>query len=308
RGRGGRAGAKPAAPPTIPAVVPTGEPESEKEQRRLAVLLLDQLVALRQAGMRRSDVVSSIVPLSETEASRELEKRIDAGIAQVHIVAKASGRSRAKGSYVIHPNLGSPLVGETFFHLVRVLRRIDNVTGKDARRIPAVEAVLDPLSRADQPGGLARGRSQRRMLLETLFSIAEERGAIMTEQVMRDGRQVTMCWLAEEHPLVAYARRPSAAIVHLFNFVHATKAKGDTTGWVNAALFAELLARVDGDALEANLERAVVAGIMRRAEHGRRAGFTLEAEHPEARAILGEFERLDGEAVVPAPLEPSMVV
>jgi len=48
-----------------------------------------------------------------------------------------------------------PLVAETLFHLVRVLRRIDSVTSKDTRRIPAVEAVLDPLSRADQPGGLA---------------------------------------------------------------------------------------------------------------------------------------------------------
>jgi hypothetical protein len=32
-----------AVPASIPAVVPTGSPESEKEQRRLAVLLLDQL-------------------------------------------------------------------------------------------------------------------------------------------------------------------------------------------------------------------------------------------------------------------------
>src|SRR5207253_2481891 len=81
------------------------------------------------------------------------------------------------------------LVAETLFHLVRVLRRIDSVTSKDTRRIPAVEAVLDPLSRADQPGGLAKGKAQRRVLLETLFNIAEERGAIATEQVSRDGRK-----------------------------------------------------------------------------------------------------------------------
>ncbi len=174
RGRGGRgrAAAVPRPEPTVPAVVPTGEPESEKEQRRLAVLLLDQLVALRAPAMKRADFVSSVVPLSEKEASTVLEKRLDAAIEQGHIVAKASGRSRAKANLLIKPQMTSPLVAETFFHLVRVLRRIDNVTA-DARRVPAVEAVLDPLSRADQPGGIARGRTQRRVLLETLFNIAE---------------------------------------------------------------------------------------------------------------------------------------
>jgi len=306
RGRGGRGRGGAARPePTVPAVVPTGEPESEKEQRRLAVLLLDQLVALRASAMKRSDFVSGVVPLSQKEASTVLEQRIDAGIEQGHIVAKASGRFRAKANLLIRPNMSSPLVGETFFHLVRVLRRIENVTG-DARRVPAVEAVLDPLSRADQPGGIARGRSQRRVLLETLFSIAEERGAIMTEQVSRDGKQITMCWLAEGHPLVDYAKRPAASVVHLFNFVHSTRAKDDTSGWVNAALFAELLARVEGDRIEATLAGAVQRGVMRPLEHGRRAGYVLEPTHLEARAVLGEFELLNGDAAVPSTV-PSAV-
>src|SRR5207244_284952 len=76
RGRGGRgrtAAAAPRAEPTAPAMVPTDEPESGKEQRRLAVLLLDQLVALRAPAMKRADFVSSIVPLSEKEASTVLE-------------------------------------------------------------------------------------------------------------------------------------------------------------------------------------------------------------------------------------------
>jgi uncharacterized LabA/DUF88 family protein len=300
RGRGGRARTTvaPRPEPTVPAVVPTGEPESEKEQRRLAVLLLDQLVALRAPSMRRSDFVSSIVPLSEKEASRVLEQRIDAAVAQGHVLAKAAGRSRAKANLLIRPSLASPLVAETVFHLVRVLRRIDNVTG-DARRVPAVEAVLDPLARADQPGGIARGRSQRRVLLETLFSIAEERGAIMTEQVQREGRQTMMCWLADSHPLVAYARRPAASVVHLFNFVHATRAQEDTSGWVNAALFAELLARVEGDRFESTLSGAVQRGIMHPEEHRKRAGYVLEAGNAEARAVLGEFDLLGAEDSAP---------
>jgi hypothetical protein len=293
--------------PTVPAVVPTGEPESEKEQRRLAVLLLDQLVALRADAMKRGEFVSGIVPLSEAEASRVLEKRIDAGIEQGHVASRAFGRSRAKASMLIRPSLSSPLVAETVFHLVRVLRRIRSVTS-DARRVPAVEAVLDPLSRADQPGGIARARSDRRILLETLFNIAEERGAIMTEQVQRDGRQITMCWLAEGHPLVDYSSRPATAIAQLFNFVHSTRAKDDTTGWVNAALFAELLARVDGDRLDAEIAGAVERGVMRAESHGRRPGYVLEASHPEGRAVLGEFQLLNGEVAAPAAVTPRAVV
>jgi len=304
RGRGGRAvaGAPPAhVAPLQPPVVPAGTPESEKEQRRLAVLLLDQLVALRADSMPRGEFIESVVPLSEKEASSVLEQRLDAAIAQGHVVAKQAARTRLKAKQLLAPAMSSPLVAETLFHLVRVLRRIDSVTSKDNRRIPAVEAVLDPLSRADQPGGLARGRTQRRGLLETLFSIAEERGAILTEQIGRDGKQITMCTLNEGHPLVAYARQPGSAIVHLFNFVHATKAKGDPTDWVNAALFAELLSRVEGDGLESGLRKAVERGLMRTQEHGRKAGYVLERPAAEARMILGEFSQLPEFEAAPGP-------
>ena len=279
---------------SVPAVVPTGSPESEKEQRRLAVLLLDQLVALRADQMPRGDFVRSVVPLSHKEASSVLDQRIDFGVAQHHIHADQPARTRLKDKQLLSLEFTDPLVAETLFHLVRVLRRIDSVTSKDTRRIPAVEAVLDPLSRADQPGGLAKGRTQRRVLLETLFNIAEERGAIATEQVSRDGRNVTMCWLSEGHPLVRYARQPSAAIVHLFNFVGSTRAKDDKTEWVNTALFSELLSRVEGDALESNIKRAVDVGLTRPEEHGRKAGFVMDKAHAEARAMLGEFSRLNG--------------
>ncbi len=302
--RGGRGRSAAAAGPvvparsapiaSIPAVVPTGSPESEKEQRRLAVLLLDQLVALRADQMPRGDFVRSVVPLSHKEASSVLDQRIDFGIAQHHIHAEQPARTRLKDKQLLSLEFGDPLVAETLFHLVRVLRRIDSVTSKDTRRIPAVEAVLDPLSRADQPGGLAKGRTQRRQLLETLFNIAEERGAIATEQVSRDGRQVTMCWLVEGHPLVRYARQPSAAIVHLFNFVNSTRSKDDKTEWVNTALFSELLSRVEGDALESNSKRAVESALMRAEEHGRKAGFVMDRQHSDARAMLGEFSRLNG--------------
>ena len=176
------------------------------------------------------------------------------------------------------------------------MRRINTVT-KDTKRVPVVEAVLDPLSRADQPGGIARGRTQRRVLLETLFNIAEERGAIQSESVQRDGREITMCWLVDDHPLVVYARQPAAAIAHLFNFVSTTRAHGDRAEWVNAALFAELLSRVEGDALESNLRSAVERGIMKPEDHGKKAGFVVTRDHAEVRTILGEFGGLNGDAV-----------
>jgi uncharacterized LabA/DUF88 family protein len=297
-GRGGGGGARPvrATPPVVPAVVPTGAPESDKEQRRLAVLLLDQLVATHASAMARGDFVRSVVPLSEKEASSVLEERIDAAIEQRHIEAKLEGRMRAKAKQLLSPNFSSALVAETYFHFVRLLRRINTVT-KDTKRVPVVEAVLDPLSRADQPGGIARGRTQRRVLLETLFNIAEERGAIQSESVQRDGREITMCWLVDDHPLVMYARQAAAAIAHLFNFVSTTRARGDRADWVNAALFAELLSRVEGDALESNIRSAVERGIMRPEDHGKKAGFVVMREDPEVRTILGEFGGLNGDAV-----------
>ena len=294
RGRGGSSLAAGTArqAPVVPAVVPTGTPESEKEQRRLVVLLLDQLVALRADDMPRGDFVRSVVPLSEAEASTVLEQRIDAAVTQQHIRAVQAARTRLAARQLLAPNFGSPLVAETVFHLVRVLRRIDSVTSKDTRRIPAVEAVLDPLSRADQPGGLAKGRTQRRLLLETLFNIAEERGAIATEQVARDGRQITMCWLVDEHPLVRYARQASASIVHLFSFVATTKGNGEKIDWVNSALFSELLSRVEGDALESNLRRAVESGVMRVEDHGRKAGYVVDRANAQVTTILGNFSAL----------------
>ena len=297
-GRGGGGGARlvRATPPVVPAVVPTGAPESDKEQRRLAVLLLDQLVATHASAMARGDFVRSVVPLSEKEASSVLEERIDAAIEQRHIEAKLEGRMRAKAKQLLSPNFSSALVAETYFHFVRLLRRINTVT-KDTKRVPVVEAVLDPLSRADQPGGIARGRTQRRVLLETLFNIAEERGAIQSESVQRDGREITMCWLVDDHPLVMYARQAAAAIAHLFNFVSTTRARGDRVDWVNAALFAELLSRVEGDALESNIRSAVERGIMKPEDHGKKAGFVVMREDPEVRTILGEFGGLNGDAV-----------
>jgi len=304
RGRGGAGtGAK---PPTVPAVVPTGTPESEKEQRRLAVLLLDQLVAIRADAMPRSDFVQSVVPLSEKEASTVLEQRIDAGIEQHHVVARNQGRFRATAKQLIAPNMESALVAETLFHLVRLLRRIETVT-KDTKRVPLVEAVLDPLSRADQPGGLARGRSQRRILLETLYNIAEERGALASEAVQRDGREITMCWLVDSHPLVQYARQPAAGIVHLFNFVGSTRGHGDRADWVNQALFAELLSRVEGDALESGIRAATERALIRPESHGNKPGYVIDRAHEEVRMLLGEFHRLNGNGAAHAPSAPASV-
>ena len=300
RGGRGRTSTGLARPPIVPAVVPTGSPESEKEQRRLAVLLLDQLVAIRADAMPRADFVQSVVPLSEKEASTVLEQRIDAGVEQHHILARNQGRFRATAKQLIAPNMSSPLVAETLFHLVRLLRRIDTVT-KDTKRVPVVEAVLDPLSRADQPGGLARGRTQRRILLETLYNIAEERGAIASESVQRDGKEITMCWLSDTHPLVQYARHQSAGIVHLFNFVGSTRGHSERADWVNQALFAELLSRVEGDSLESSIRAAAERGLIRPESHGNKPGYVIDREHAEVKMILGSFDRLNGESLPALP-------
>jgi hypothetical protein len=106
-----------------------------------------------------------------------------------------------------------------------------------------------------------------------------------------------MCWLVDDHPLVVYARQPTAAIAHLFNFVSTTRAHGDRAEWVNAALFAELLSRVEGDALESNIRSAVERGIMKPEDHGKKAGFVVTRDHPEVRTILGEFGGLNGDSV-----------
>src|SRR5947208_14293489 len=177
-----------------------------------------------------------------------------------------------------------------------MLLRMATMTRWETRRITAVVAVLDALSRADQPGCLARGRSARRLLLETLFNIAEERGAIATEQVERDARKITMCWLAEGHALVVYARQPAASLVHLFNFVGSTRAKGERVDWVNAALFAELLSRVEGDNLESNIKRAIERGVMRAEDHGSKAGYVIDYQHQEVRIGLGECDQPNGPA------------
>src|SRR5207248_1669257 len=119
----------------------------------------------------------------------------------------------------------------------------------------------------------------------------------------------------EGHPLVVYARQPAASIVHLFNFVASTRPKGERIDWVNQALFAELLSRVEGDALESTMRRAVERGVMRQEEHGKKAGFIINREQEEVRTILGEFDRLNGEvkaieppAELPALPPPSAAV
>ena len=64
---------------------------------------------------------------------------------------------------------------------------------------------------------------------------------------------------------------------------------------MSAALFSELLSRVEGDALESNIRRAVESGLMRPEEHGRKAGYVIDRDHADAGVILGEFSRLNGE-------------
>ena len=92
-----------------------------------------------------------------------------------------------------------------------------------------------------------------------------------------------------------YARQQSAGIVHLFNFVGSTKAHGDRVDWVNQALFAELLSRVEGDSLESSIRAAVERGLTRAESHGNKPGYSIDREHPEVKMLLGEFNRLDGE-------------
>ncbi|OLC54153.1 MAG: hypothetical protein AUH85_12525 [Chloroflexi bacterium 13_1_40CM_4_68_4] len=281
---------RPAPLPVIP-MLPARAPTEDTEQRRLAVLLLDQVVATGDAGMSRDDFVSSVVPVSEREGRRVLEELIDAGISQGHLLSRTVGRARSKGKQQLALNFGSPLVAETVFQLVRLLRRVDSVLGKEQRRIPVVEAVLDPLSRADQPG-VVQGRGQRRTLLETLFSIAEERGAVVTEQVGREGRQIAMCWLQPGHPLVEYSRRSGASVILLLHFAQVVADRPEERDWTNASLVPELLARAEGDDLDTIVKSLVDAGAVRIEERGtkRRVGYVLVRDHELVKRVIGESE------------------
>jgi uncharacterized LabA/DUF88 family protein len=307
-GRGERRGRAPTAPTAAPVapILPTGAPGAETDQRRLAVLLLDQLVATGQSDMPRDEFVASVVPASDRTGLKALEDLIDSGIAQGHLIARSLGRARSKAKQHLLLNFGSPLVAESVFQLVRLLRRIDTVVGKDQRRIPVVEAVLDPLSRAEQPGTV-QGRAQRRALLETLFSIAEERGAVVTEQVGGTGRQIAMCWLAEGHPLVEYARRQGASTILLLHFAQVIAEHPEEREWTNASLIPELLARAEGDDLDERLRALVAAGAIRPEERGtkRRAGYVLVRDHPLVRAVLGETVTPAGPLQRPAAKRPS---
>jgi uncharacterized LabA/DUF88 family protein len=288
---GRRAPARQAPPRQMPpaTIVPTGPPAGEREQRRLAVLLLDHLVATDSPDMPRGEFVESVIPRSDLEGGRALDSLIDAGIAQQHLMARAGGRSRAKASQRLALNYASPLVAETAFQLVRLLRRIDTVTAKDNRRIPVVEAVLDPLSRADQPGASVQGRSQRRALLETLFSICEERGAVASELIGRGAQQVAVCWIEGAHPLVGYARRRGASVILLLNFATVVAERAEEREWTNASLIPELLARAEGDELDAIVRDLIEAGAVRAEERGprRRLGYVLVREHPLVESVLG---------------------
>jgi uncharacterized LabA/DUF88 family protein len=290
-----------------PAMVPMAAPTTEREQRRLAVLLLDQLVATSAAEMTRADFVASVIPPSDVEGARALESVIDAGLAQQHVLAHATGRSRSKASHQLRLNFGSPLVAETVFQLVRLLRRIDTVTEKDTRRVPVGEAVLDPLSRADQPGTSVQGRAQRRALLETLFNIAEERGVIATELVGRGGQQLAMCWLEQAHPLVGYSRRPGASVILLLNFATAVADRADERDWTNASLLPELLARAEGEDLERIVQSLLDAGAVRAEERGtrRRPGYVLVREHALVVDVVGKTEPPPAAEVEPPRKRPT---
>ena len=292
RGRVVRRVADRPAPVAVTPMLPARAPTEDTEQRRLAVLLLDQVVATGDGqSMSRDDFVSSVVPASDREGRRVLEELIDAGISQGHLLSRTVGRARSKGKQQLLLNYGSPLVAETVFQLVRLLRRVDTVLGKEQRRIPVVEAVLDPLSRADQPG-VVQGRGQRRTLLETLFSIAEERGAVVTEQVGREGRQIAMCWLQPGHPLVEYSRRTGASVILLLHFAQVVADRPEERDWTNASLVPELLARAEGDELDTIVRSLVDAGAVRIEERGtkRRVGYVLIRDHDLVKRVIGESE------------------
>ncbi len=310
RARGGRGGRRaPAAAPAARVSAPvlaSGSAAGETDQRRLAVLLLDQLVATGETGMARDAFVVNVVPQSDRAGNKALEDLVDAGVQQGHLTAHSVGRARAKAKQRLALNFGSPLVAESVFQLVRVLRRIDTVVGKDQRRIPVIEAVLDPLSRAEQPGTV-QGRAQRRALLETLFSIAEERGAVVTEQVSSGGHQIAMTWLAEAHPLVEYARRQGASLILLLHFAQVVADRPDERDWTNASLVPELLARAEGDDLDDQLKALVDSGAIRPEERGtkRRAGYALVRDNTLVRAMLGETATPAAPAAPTLPKRPT---
>jgi hypothetical protein len=147
-----------------------------------------------------------------------------------------------------------------------------------------------------------QGRGQRRALLETLFAIAEERGAVVTEQVGREGRQIAMCWLQAGHPLVEYSRRTGASVILLLHFAEVVADRPEERDWTNASLVPELLARAEGDELDTLVRSLIDAGAVRIEERGtkRRVGYVLVADHELTRRVIGQRQPLTAATQRPA--------
>jgi len=64
---------------------------------------------------------------------------------------------------------------------------------------------------------------------------------------------------------------------------------------VNAALFAELLSRVEGDALESNIPQPVERGLMKARRTTGAAGFVVHPRSPGDPRDPGEFGALNGD-------------
>ncbi len=245
--------------------------------------------------MARGDFVRSVVPLSEKEASSVLEERSTRRSNSTTSRRSSRAACAQRRSTALSPNFSSPLVAETYFHFVRLLRRINTVT-KDTKRVPSSRPSSIRSRARGPPGGIARGRRSVAFCWRTLFNIAEERGAIQSESVQRDG---------------ARSRCAGSSMTIRSSCTHVSRLLRSRTSSTSSARHVHARPRglgqcriVRGGSCREWRRRARVEHPQRRGardhearDHGKKAGFVVTRDHPEARTVLGEFGGLNGDAV-----------
>ena len=178
--------------------------------------------------MPRSDFVQSVVPLSEKE-HHVLEQRIDA--ATRHTTSSPATRPLAPPPSTIAPNMTSRSSPRAL--PPRSPSQAHRTVTKDTKRVPVVEAVLDPLSRADSRLHRARARSQRRVRVDSLH-ISESAGrprAVVPRDAQRS--RCACCWTRICSSSTRATRPRHRASFH---FGRQHKFSGDRVDWCAGAL------------------------------------------------------------------------
>jgi hypothetical protein len=105
---------------------------------------------------------------------------------------------------------------------------------------------------------------------------------------------------------VEYSRRTGASVILLLHFAEVVADRAEDRDWTNSSLVPELLARAEGDDLDAVVRSLVDAGAVRVEERGakRRTGYVLARDHELVKRVLGAAEPVPAAAARPAGEKP----